>query len=192
MQDHVPVSVQSDESLRISYPPAAKSGQVDYFHGEKIADPFRALEYLDDPATAAWISAQNELTESMLSVVPAREQIAVRLRQLRARPAVGVPFERGGRWFQSCAFGLLEQQNVLYVMDAPGGTGRVLLDPNAFSADGTVAVMATSVSPDGAKLAYALAESGSDWLTWRVRDVATGTDLRDVLAWSTPAARSTW
>ena len=32
-------------------------------------------------------------------------------------------------------------------------------------------------------MAYGLAEAGSDWQVWRVRDVATATDTTDVLRW---------
>ncbi len=69
-------------------------------------------------------------------------------------------------------------------MPAPGEHGAVLLDPNELSADGTVALSALSLSEDGALLAYATSAAGSDWMTWRVRDVATGQDRPDELSWS--------
>ena len=50
--------------------------------------------------------------------------------------------------------------------------------------DGTVAVTTASVSPDGALLAYGVADGGSDWRTIRVRDVATGEDLADEIPWT--------
>ena len=68
--------------------------------------------------------------------------------------------------------------------EGPGDPGRVLIDPNSLSAEGTVALTHLSVSPDGSLAAYALSESGSDWLTWRVRDTATGEDLPDAVRWS--------
>ena len=166
-----------------SYPPARMGGDVDDFHGELIADPYRWLETTTDAETVSWIKAENELTESFLAVVPARESIREQLTGLWDYPRAGVPFERGGRWFQSRNPGLAAQP-VLYVMDQPGETGRVLLDPNTRSAAGTTAVSAVSVSDDGTLLAYATSDGGSDWLTWRVRDVATGEDLADVIEWS--------
>ena len=60
--------------------------------------------------------------------------------------------------------------------DAPTET---LLDPNTFAADGTSALGGYSISEQGAYLAYAVSDSGSDWCTIRVRDVATKTDLPD-------------
>jgi prolyl oligopeptidase len=166
-----------------SYPPARTGSDVEDYHGERIADPYRWLETTTDPETVSWIKAENELTESFLASVPAREPIREQLTGLWDYPRFGVPFERGGRWFQSRNPGLAPQP-ALYVMDEPGETGRVLLDPNALSADGTTAVSAVSVSDDGALLAYATSDGGSDWLTWRVRDVATGEDLADVVEWS--------
>jgi prolyl oligopeptidase len=60
----------------------------------------------------------------------------------------------------------------------------VLLDPNTVSEDGTVALTSFDISKDGNWLAYAISASGSDWLTWHVRDVETGNDLEDVIEWS--------
>lgn len=84
-----------------SYPPARMGGDVDDFHGELIADPYRWLETTTDAETVSWIKAENELTESFLAAVPARESIREQLTGLWDYPRAGVPFERGGRWFQS-------------------------------------------------------------------------------------------
>jgi prolyl oligopeptidase len=146
-------------------------------------DPYRWLERAADPETAAWVTAQNELTQAWLAAVPARAQIRSQLGKQWNHARFGVPFERGGRWFQTRNSGL-QAQPVLYVMDAPLDEGRVLIDPNAASDDAAVALGAISVSPDGSKAAYATAVSGSDWLTWHVRDVESGADEPGVLEWS--------
>ncbi len=168
----------------ISYPSAERCGVVDTLHGNKVADPYRWLEDIEDPKVAGWVNAQNDLTEMVLAGVGSRRLFTERLSQLSALPAAGVPFERGGRWFQTRSAGLAAQPDVLYVMDEPGTEGRALLDPATLSADGTVAVAATSISPDGALLAYATSIAGTDWQTWRVREVESGRDLADVLEWS--------
>ncbi len=165
------------------YPPTRSGSDVDDYHGEPVSDPYRWLENTDDPETAGWIKAQNELTEGFLAAVPAREAIRERLTQLWDYPRYGVPFERGGRWFQSRNSGLAAQP-VLYVMDTPDEEGRPLLDPNLLARDGTVALSQINVSGDGTLLAYATSDMGSDWLTWRVRDVTTGADLDDKIEWS--------
>jgi prolyl oligopeptidase len=168
---------------RRRYPHAPRGDVVDNYHGEAVPDPYRWLEDAASPATAAWVAAQNELTRACLSAVPARAQIAARLAQTWDYPRFGVPYERGGRWFCSQNHGL-QNQPVCYVMDEPDGEGRALIDPNAMAADGTIAIGAISVSPDGSRAAYATAASGSDWLTWRVRDVESGEDLGEAIGWS--------
>jgi Prolyl oligopeptidase, N-terminal beta-propeller domain len=102
-----------------SYPPALRGGDFDDYHGDQVADPYRWLETTTDPETASWIKAENELTESFFAAVPARESIREQLTGLWDYPRAGVPFERGGRWFQSRNPGLAAQP-LLYVKDQPG------------------------------------------------------------------------
>ena len=166
-----------------SYPPARRGPDADDHHGETVPDPYRWLEDTDGTETREWIAAENRLTESYLATVPVRPAIRARLEELWDYPRVGVPFERGGRWFQMRQDGLADQP-ILYVSDDPVGGGEVLLDPNGLSADGTVALTGVEVTEDGLLLAYATSAAGSDWRTWRVRDVATRRDLADVVEWS--------
>jgi prolyl oligopeptidase PreP (S9A serine peptidase family) len=46
-----------------------------------------------------------------------------------------------------------------------------------------MALAGLAVSDDGKYMAYGIAEAGSDWNTWRVREVATGKDTSDVINW---------
>jgi len=164
--------------------PTRRGQQVDDYHGERVADPYRWLEDTNDPETLSWVERQNERTEGYLSRVPTREAIRARLTQIWDFPKASAPFERGGRWFQARNSGL-QDQSVLYVMAAPDDQGgEVLLDPNLLSQDGTVAVPDIAVSEDGSLLAYATSAAGSDWTTWHVRDVASKVDRADVVEWS--------
>lgn len=170
-------------AINRSKPAATPRGdEVDHHHGEAIPDPYRWLEHAAGPERADWVAAQNERTQAWLAMVPAREEIRSRLGERWNYPGFGVPFERGGHWFQTRNPGL-QAQPVLYVMATPQDEGRPLIDPNVLASDGTVALGAISVSPDGSKVAYATAASGSDWLTWHVRDVASGADQGDTLKW---------
>ena len=166
-----------------NYPETRRDDTVDVLHEETVADPYRWLEDTGTAETREWVKLQNEVTESVLARIHAREQIRARLRVVWNYPRVGVPVERGGRWFQLRNSGL-QPQSVLYVMGTPTDPGRVLLDPNTLCSDGTVALMWTVVSNDAKLLAYATSAAGSDWMTWRIRDVDTGTDHDDVLEWS--------
>ena len=46
-----------------------------------------------------------------------------------------------------------------------------------------MALAGGAVSEDGKLFAYGIAEAGSDWNQWKVRDVETGQDLDDHLKW---------
>jgi len=175
--------------VQISYPEARAGSDADDFHGERLPDPYRWLEDSDAPETVAWIRAENALTQSWLDGVPSRSEISARLTELWDYPRFGVPFERGGRWFQFRNSGL-QGQPVLYVMTSSEDEGTVLLDPNVLSADGTVAVTDVEPSHDGSLLAYSTSSAGSDWQTWRVRNVADAHDLPDVIEWSKFCAAS--
>ena len=167
----------------LSYPAARLADVVDDYHGTTVADPYRWLEDADAPETRTWIEAQNHLTQQWLGEVEQRAGIRERLRDLTDHPRAGAPWQRGGRWFQLRNTGL-QNQDVLWTMPAPDAEGEVLLDPNLLSNDGTVALTGLSVTQDGTLLAYATSEAGSDWMTWQVRDVATGQEVGEAVRWS--------
>jgi prolyl oligopeptidase len=164
------------------YPEARRSDKVDDYFGQKVADPYRWMEEIDSPETGAWIAAERAGTAAALAQMPERDPIRSRLMALWNYPKFGLPFKRGGRMFYRKNDGL-QNQAVLYVIDAPGVDPRVLIDPNTLSAEGTVALTQTSPTDDGKLLGYGLAMAGSDWNELHVRDVATGRDLPDVIHW---------
>ena len=164
------------------YPSARKSDQVDDYHGVKVADPYRWLEDLDSEETRAWVEAENKLTFAYLNDIPQRTMLRERLTKLWNFEKYGVPFKEGDRYFYTRNSGL-QNQSVLYTVNALDAQPQMILDPNTLSSDGTVAVSGLQVSPDGKLLAYSLSASGSDWQEWKVRDVATSKDLSDHLKW---------
>ena len=181
-------------SQPFAYPTSAQVNQVDDYHGTQIADPYRWLENPDSAESRDWIEAQNKLTMGFLAEIPARDRLKVRLTKLWNYEKYGIPFKQGDdredeakngstqRYFYFKNDGL-QNQSVLYTLKALTDKPTVLLDPNTLSADGTVALGGLSVSENGKLLAYGLSTSGSDWQTWKVRDVETGKDLPDEINW---------
>lgn len=166
------------------YPETTKVDHVDEYHGTRVADPYRWLE--DDvrtsDAVANWVAAQNETTFAYLESIPQREAIRARLTRLWDFEKYGSPFKAGGRYFYFHNSGL-QNQSVLFTLDQLDSDPRVVIDPNNWSDDGTVALAGVAVSDDGKRLAYGIQDGGSDWRTWRIMDVDSGGVLDDELKW---------
>ncbi|GGO25805.1 prolyl oligopeptidase family serine peptidase [Deinococcus humi] len=161
-------------------PTVRRSDHTDTYHGQVVTDPYRWLEDADSPETRAFVEAQNTRTRRVLGALPERAKLLERLGELWDFPRRSAVWQEGGAFFQLRNSGL-QNQFVLYTMDSPTDEGWVLLDPNALSQDGTVALSGLAVSRDASRLAYAVSQGGSDWQEWRVRDVSSGQDLPDVL-----------
>jgi len=169
--------------VTLTYPDSNPGKTVDILHGVKVADPYRWLEDLNSEATAQWVKKQNEVTASYLEGIAGYKEIENHLTSLWNYERYGLPFQKGGRYFFSKNDGL-QNQSVIYTSPNLDGEATVLFDPNTFSEDGTVSLSRYVVSPDGKYAAYAISKSGSDWVEWKVREVATGKDLKDHVQWS--------
>lgn len=167
----------------LSYPDSKPSKTVDTLHGIKVPDPYRWLEDLNSDQTSAWVKAQSSLTDSYLDAIPGRQALENHLTKLWNVERLGAPSFEGGYYFFSKNDGL-QNQSVLYLTKSLDTKPTVLLDPNTFSNDGTVALSSYEVSPDGKYLAYSTSASGSDWVEWQVREISSGKDLSDHLKWS--------
>ncbi|MEO6119820.1 MAG: prolyl oligopeptidase family serine peptidase, partial [Terriglobales bacterium] len=169
-------------STKLAYPEVKKGGQVDDYHGTKVADPYRWLENGSSEETRAWIEAENKVTFDYLNSIPQRKQIRDRLTKLWNYERYSAPSKRGGRYFFTRNDGL-QNQSVLYTSRTLSDPPKVLLDPNTMSKDGTVALSGYDISEDGKLIVYGTAMSGSDWTEWRVREIETGKDLPDHVKW---------
>jgi prolyl oligopeptidase len=173
----------SENASRLHYPPAPKSNQVDDYHGVKIADPYRGLENADARSTEKWVEEENALTFSYLSKLPGRDVIRKQLSELWNYEKFMDFQKAGNHYFYSYNTGL-QNQPVVYVMDSLSGAPRELLDPNTYRKDGTTALSGEMASWSGNLYGYAVAQAGSDWAEWHIRDVATGKDSSDVIKWT--------
>jgi len=179
------VGVPPERSRATAWPsPSTRTvASTDDYHGTVVADPYRWLEDQDAGEVASWTATQNASTRALLDAVPERDAIRSRLTELWNYARYTAPTKAGSRWFFSKNDGL-QNQSVLYVASAPDDEGELLLDPNQLSDDGTVALAGLAIDEDGEQIAYATSESGSDWRTWQVLDVATGQTRPDRVRWS--------
>lgn len=181
-QGHLSAQSVSVDQVRMEYPDTKEVEVVEDYHGRTVADPYRWLEDTESEETAAWIAAQNEVTDAYLQSIPERPAIRERIERLWNYARFGLPERHHSTYLYWHNDGL-QNQNVLYKADSLDAQRQVLIDPNKLSEDGTVALAGYQATDDGKLLAYGLADGGSDWRTWRVRDIASGKDLDDVIRW---------
>lgn len=176
------VSQSCNQQQKINYPETKKTDVTDNYHGTQVADPYRWLENDTSAETAAWVEAQNKVTFGYLEQIPFREQIKNRITKIWDYPKYSVTFKKGNRYFYFKNDGM-QNQSVLYVQESLEAEPKVLLDPNKFSDDGTVALSNYDISKDGKYLAYGISRGGSDWNEIMVMEVENGNKLDDHLKW---------
>ncbi len=165
------------------YPETAKVDTVDVYFGTQVHDPYRWLENDTSAATAAWVEAQNKVTNEYLNQIPFRQTLLNRLTTLADYEKINAPFKKHGKYYFSKNDGL-QNQSVFYVQDSLNSEPRVYLDPNQLSTDGTVALTGLYFSHNGKYIAYSISRSGSDWSEIYVMDTATGKLLKDHIVWA--------
>ncbi len=156
----------------LPYPDNHPSTTTDVLFGQKVADPYRWLEDEKAPEVVKWVDAQDKLARAELAKLPERDAIASRLKELLYIDSLSAPRKRGKRYFYSRRHADKEKA-IVYVKDGEKGKERVLLDPNAWSADGTTSLGTWVPSWDGKKVAYAQRANNADEATLYVLDVAT-------------------
>jgi prolyl oligopeptidase len=178
------VNTVAAETDAMKYPQTRRVEQIDEYHGVKVPDPYRWLEadVRESDEVAAWVKAQNEIARKFLDAIPERPGIEKRLTELWNYERYSTPSQQGGKYFYQKNDGL-QNQAVLYVADSYDADGRVLIDPNEWSEDGTVALSSYEPSQDGRYLAYARSEAGSDWQQVYVIEVESGKQIGEPLKW---------
>lgn len=150
---------------------------VDDFHGTKVADPYRWLEESTSKDTLKWVEERKREVDEYFSHSNTAHEDRERLEELWDYPKLGVPRKVKNRLFYMKNDGL-QNQSVLYVKEEDQQE-EVLIDPNLFSDDGTVAMTNYAISDDGNWIAYALSKHGSDWQEIFIRNVTTKEDQED-------------
>ena len=183
-----PAPVAAGPAPAPRYPATPKKPISDVYTGTngpvKVAEDYRWLESLDDPAVKDWVTQQNTATRRYLDALPMRNAIRDELKQLVGQAPVTRSSldEAGGK-----LFALKRQppknQRMLVVLDGPDALAseRVIVDPNARNEKGTTAIDWFVPSRDGKLVAVSLSDNGTEKGTLRIFDVATGNELSDIV-----------
>ncbi|MFH1220324.1 MAG: prolyl oligopeptidase family serine peptidase [Candidatus Eisenbacteria bacterium] len=170
-------------ALAWDYPQALRQPATDVYHGITVTEDYRWLEDLNDPAVKQWLREENALSRGYLDEIRSRGPILNRLKEL---------YTRGPRYFWVTArpgvlFAMKDQPPKNHPMlvamrsaDDPGSE-RVLVDTDLLSPQVPTAIDWYVPSLDGRLVAVSLSERGSEDGSVHVFDVATGSQLKDVV-----------
>ncbi|CAM6029065.1 unnamed protein product [Sphagnum balticum] len=171
------------QAMRLQYTEAQRDESViDNLHGHKIADPYRLLENPEAKETQEFVQKNVQLAASVLENCITRDKLKKEITALFDYPKYSCPYKRGNIFFYTCNNGL-QAQSVVYIQETVEGDAEVLLDPNTWSEDGTVALATMDFSHDAKYVAYGQSASGSDWITIKVMHVADRVVQPDTLSW---------
>lgn len=174
-------TLTSYKNIEVKYPETKKDSTVkDSYFGLIVPDPYRWLENDTSAETAAWVKAENEVTQNYLSQIPFRNAIKSRYEKLFNYEKYSAPFHQGKYMYYYKNSGL-QNQSILYREADENKTAEEFLDPNTFSKDGTTSLAGINFSKDGSMAAYNISEGGSDWQKIIVMDAVTKKQTGDTL-----------
>jgi prolyl oligopeptidase len=160
-------------------PPSTRCSDDSYkLHGETIANPYGWLEDLQSQETIEWRKKQSRFAQLFFDCSKYPGEISQRLYDLHYVRYAGMPSRINGKYF--------------YFMRPADSASRkwctskkfmvmpkILLDEECLGE--TEKLTDVFMSPDGKWLAYGISESGSEWQTWRIRNIESGRDLKERL-----------
>jgi prolyl oligopeptidase len=159
------------------YPAARVMDTAEILHGQTVADPYHWLEDDDAPEVIAWTAAQNAYTAAQLGRAEGTAALRRGLEKAFEVGTLGTPTVAHGQAFWLERRHGQDQHNLMTRAVDAEGPGRVLIDGDGLSADGTIAIDWYYPSDSGRLLAYGLSESGNEESVLHLMDVATGENL---------------
>ena len=172
----------NEKGLITQYPITKKNNVYDSYFDTKIEDPYRWLEDDRSPETEKWVIEQNKITNNYLGLIPYRDSLKDRVKNLWNYEKLSSPFKEGKYTYFYKNNGL-QNQSVLYrhLNDESSKNAKVFLDPNSFKSDGTISLGNISFSKNSKFLAYSISEGGSDWRKIILMDLKRNEVLKDTL-----------
>lgn len=148
-----------------------------------VSDPFAWLIDKDDPETIKYLEAENTYAEHWFS--PYTDQIEKLFQEIKSRikeDDVAPPVQKGNWWYTSKT-----QTGQSYAIHTRGttsdtATDDIVLDENVEAANHEYfAISAFDISTNEQLLAWSSDTDGSELYDLRIRDIASGNDLKDVV-----------
>ncbi len=191
----MPLSAQTQNSKEnmteikkpLSPPVAEKRKHSFTHHGITIEDPYHWLKdqsypVVDDKDVLDYLGQENTYFEAnMAAQKPLTNALFTEMKARIKEDDSSVP-QKDGDWIYWSKFDEGSQYRKHYRKAASGGEDQLILDENALAkGKDYFRLGSVSLSQNAALMAYAYDDNGSERFETHVRDLATGTDLPDVI-----------
>ncbi len=149
---------------------------TDEYFGQKIDDPYRYIENMDDPVVKKWFKEQGDYSRYVLDHISGRDELVQRFKELDARQSNRIH-----------SLNITENNFYFYLKQTPNdetgklffrkgfdGTEKLLFDPEKFKSEKGVQYVIKNIFPsfDGSKISLAISANGSESSTFLIIDVA--------------------
>jgi oligopeptidase B len=164
-------------------PNAERKHAVRTLHGETVVDPYAWLQDKSNADVIAHLEAENAHTAEILApTVPLQEKIFNEIKNRTLETDLAVPARRGDWWYTTKTEEGKSYAIWVRMHGSAEGREELVLDENT-EADGEsyFRLGNLALSTDHAFVAYSVDTSGAEAYTTKIREIATGEDLPDVL-----------
>jgi prolyl oligopeptidase len=168
---------------QLKYPVSRQGTDTNVYFNNIINDQYRWLENDTSTETAAWVKAQNAVTQSYLSNISFTQKIKKDITKMWNFAKYANGFAEGGYYYFYKNDGL-QNQAVIYRQKGSSGTPEEFINPNTLSKDGTVSIGDLSFSPSSKYCAYTISASGSDWQDVVIINTATKQLIKDRISYT--------
>jgi len=163
-------------------PPAARIAPVtDNIFGTRVTDPYRWMEDVKSAEFQTYLKQQGEHAAKVLGRIPGRDSLAAAIsrstaekRSVREIQVAGDTMFVDERPAGSASYRLVARS-------LGGGNARTLVDPDARADGRKHALIWWRASPDGSLVMFGIAEDGSEDVTARIIETATGRLLPETI-----------
>ena len=166
-------------NMQILRPTTKEIPTHEILHGVKIIDNYRWLEDTDNLDVKNWVLKQNIFTDKVLNEQPDYKKWQRKVEKYTRLEKHGMPYRKDG--FSFYTFQSFNDDLPTIIVEDNNGVKRELLNLSKIYKKKSVNLDFWSPSHDSKFLLYGISENGSEISTLRIRDVASGKDLKDII-----------
>ncbi|XP_065205670.1 prolyl endopeptidase-like [Planococcus citri] len=162
------------------YPNPRRDESVeDAYACTKVKDPYRWMENLDCPETKKFLEDEIAISKPYLEKSPFRAEVQARYKEVDDYSITLSRIFQQGKYFFSFRNTGTQKQDVIYVSESVKDEGKIFIDQNSFSKDGSVSIGSFSISEDGLIFAYLLMNGTPDCYSMHFKHVEKGEIYKD-------------